>query len=147
MKNNNETNLWLNAVREQQKNNQRFMLIMSVKNEKVLSVWNNSQNCDYMLYDMSKNQDDIYACLYDSKSENKKALKEALDFIDESGMKLVGNTSWIPSFSSQCIFPCAFRACKEKQVRISVKGHNQSENGAHPRLQTVCRAMCFTSCP
>lgn len=99
MKNNNETNLWLNAVREQQKNNQRFMLIMSVKNEKVLSVWNNSQNCDYMLYDMSKNQDDIYACLYDSKSENKKALKEALDFIDESGMKLVGNTSWIPSFS------------------------------------------------
>ncbi len=93
-----ETNLYLQSIKEEQKKNQRFMLVESVTKGKVLSVWNNSQNCDFMLYDMSKDND-IYACLYDSLVEDKDSLKDALDYIVENNMPLVGNTKWIPTFA------------------------------------------------
>lgn len=93
-----ETNLYLQNIKEEQKKNQRFMLIEAVDKQKVLSVWNSSQNCEFMLYDMSKDNN-IYSCLYDSLVENKESLKEALDYIAEYGMALVGNTKWIPAFA------------------------------------------------
>lgn len=94
-----EKNLFLQSIKEEQRNNQRFMLVMSVRKERVLSVWNSSQNCDYMLFDMAKTNDDTFVCLYDSQIEGKNNLKEALEFISNQEIRIVGNTKWIPTFA------------------------------------------------
>ena len=98
MKNDGEKDLYLLSIKEEMKNNLRFMLIMSLKTEKVLGVKATSQHCDWMQYDMAKSTEDVYACLYDSESDDSDELEFALEYIAEAGMRLVGNLSWIPSF-------------------------------------------------
>lgn len=99
MKNEDEKDLYLLSIKEEMKNNLRFMLIMSFKTEKVLCVKARSQDCDWMQHDMAKSTEDVYACLYDSESDDSDELESALEYIAEAGMRLVGNLSWIPSFN------------------------------------------------
>lgn len=96
-----ENNIFLNAIKEEQKKNLRFMLIESCENGKVLAVKNCSENCDYMLHDLAEKADEknVFICLYDSKNEDAGVLKSACDFIKKAGLQLIGNTSWIPSFA------------------------------------------------
>ena len=91
-----ERNLFLEGILEEQKNNQRGILVWAIDQNKVLSLCNTSLNIDIVLYDIEQEVGTNYVLLFDSNCNNQEELVNAIDFAKEFNLKFCGSTSWMP---------------------------------------------------